>query len=187
MGIIKTIEPRLISQFRGPYWFLSNFYPLPIVINDITYRTSEHAYQAAKFLKDTGERNSVMNIFEPGKAKREADRIVAKFLRPEAGDEDREAVLTPDWDKRKVAIMNTVLRVKFAPGSDMAELLMKTGTTPLLEGNWWHDNDWGSCEPRFRPRERSITCKPECAEAGKNHLGKLLMHIREDLIREEME
>jgi len=188
MGIIKTIDIRTVEQFAGAYHFLSNFYVTPIIINDITYRTSEHAYQAAKFLKDTEERNHILSFAEPGQAKREANRIVAKLNRyqPESAEPadkaDRIAILTPDWEKRKLGIMNFVLRTKFAPGSEMAELLLKIGIAPLLEGNWWHDNYWGSCERKARATKVKVSpCKPECAKPGENHLGRLLMTIRKDL------
>jgi len=187
MGITKVIEIGTIGQFGGAYHFMSNFYVTPIIIKDITYRTSEHAYQAAKFLKDTEERNHVLSFTEPGQAKREANKIVAKLnkYQPESAEPadkaDRIAILTPDWENRKMSIMNFVLQTKFAPGSEMAELLLKTGSRPLLEGNWWHDNYWGSCEPKARRTRKTSPCKTECATLGKNHLGRLLMAIRKDL------
>ena len=187
MGILKVIDIGEVKQFTGAFGFLSNFYLLPIVINDITYRSSEHAYQAAKLVKGTIERTAVMNCITPFQAKKEANRIVAKLnkYQPESAEPadkaDRIAILTPDWEKRKLGIMNFVLRTKFAPGSEMAELLLKTGIRPLLEGNYWHDNYWGSCEPRFQRTDRTSRCTSTCAKPGTNHLGRLLMAIREDL------
>ena len=35
-------------EFRGKYDFLSNFYPVNITIDDITYPSVENAYQAMK-------------------------------------------------------------------------------------------------------------------------------------------
>jgi len=199
MGIIKVIDIRAVNQFTGAFSFLSNFYLHPIVINDITYRSSEHAYQSAKFVKGTIERTAVMNCITPFQAKREADRIIAKLnkYQPESAEPadkaDRIAILTPDWEKKnKLIAMNFVLRVKFAPEvefpggirvqSEMAELLLKTDTAPLFEGNWWHDNYWGSCEPKARAtRVKTSPCRLECSKPGENHLGKLLMAIRKDL------
>lgn len=42
--------------------------------------------------------------------------------------------------------------------------LLSTGTAELVEGNWWNDRYWGVCNGR-----------------GENHLGKILMRIREEL------
>jgi|TARA_R110000824_G_scaffold140016_6_gene305561 ribA/ribD-fused uncharacterized protein len=178
MSIIKSIA---INQFNGAFHFLSNFYLTPIVIEDITYASSEHAYQAKKFLKGTAERESVIAMDTPSGAKREADRITKKLLLPQADEADRAAILTPDWQQRKATFMMRILNVKFAPGSELAELLAKTDKLHLLEGNYWHDNVWGSCEPRFRPRNRSITCSDACLGRGENGLGKILMAIRHSL------
>lgn len=41
---------------------------------------------------------------------------------------------------------------------------MATGNEMLVEGNNWHDKFWGVC-----------------GGEGENHLGKMLMHIRERL------
>ena len=38
----------MIDKFDGEYRFLSNFYVCQVTYNDITYNSSEHAYQAAK-------------------------------------------------------------------------------------------------------------------------------------------
>ena len=39
----------------------------------------------------------------------------------------------------------------------------------LIEGNNWHDVFWGKC-----------SC-PRCNGGGQNHLGKILMKVREEL------
>ena len=64
--------------------------------------------------------------------------------------------------------MRQLLMTKFAwPGEQ--DLLLKTGTAELIEGNWWGDTFWGVFNG-----------------AGQNHLGRLLMEVREfyDLQRE---
>ena len=35
-----------ISEFKGPYYFLSNFYPAKVTYNGVTYRNAEAAFQA---------------------------------------------------------------------------------------------------------------------------------------------
>ena len=37
-----------ISNFKGEYFFLSNFYETPVNIEGITYKNSEAAFQAQK-------------------------------------------------------------------------------------------------------------------------------------------
>jgi predicted NAD-dependent protein-ADP-ribosyltransferase YbiA (DUF1768 family) len=65
--------------------------------------------------------------------------------------------------------MLDLLRIKFAE-AHLAELLLATGEATLVEGNTWHDNDWGAC-----------TCEGCQAEPKHNLLGQLLMQVRSEL------
>ena len=47
---------------------------------------------------------------------------------------------------------------------ELAGLLLSTGNAELIEGNWWNDTFWGICRGK-----------------GENHLGKILMNIRNQL------
>lgn len=40
----------MIKEFRGKYYFLSNFYEAPITYEGITYQNNEAAFQSAKVL-----------------------------------------------------------------------------------------------------------------------------------------
>lgn len=75
----------------------------------------------------------------------------------------------PDFDLIKVEIMRDLLEQKFYPGSDLAGQLMSTGFVDIIEGNTWGDTFWGVCRGK-----------------GENHLGKLLMKIRENLQQESL-
>lgn len=68
-----------------------------------------------------------------------------------------------DWDSVRLSTMEEILRIKFK-GPTMSTRLLKTGEVELVEGNWWGDTFWGVCRGE-----------------GENHLGKLLMKIREEL------
>lgn len=107
----------------------------------------EHAYQAAKTF-DPHMRETIASANTPAEAKRLA----------------RKVVLRHDWSDVKLSIMEELLRLKFARGSDLAQQLLNTGDQELVEVNWWNDTFWGVCNGR-----------------GANHLGKLLMKIREEL------
>jgi predicted NAD-dependent protein-ADP-ribosyltransferase YbiA (DUF1768 family) len=48
-------------------------------------------------------------------------------------------------------------------------MLLSTGDMELTEGNWWHDNFYGSC-----------SCV-KCGGKGQNNLGKILMDVRLNL------
>jgi ribA/ribD-fused uncharacterized protein len=72
------------------------------------------------------------------------------------------------WDPDvKIDIMRSILRLKFATPF-MSGLLLGTRDAPLVEGNTWGDRFWGVCRGQ-----------------GENHLGRLLMEIREE-IRQEL-
>jgi ribA/ribD-fused uncharacterized protein len=75
----------------------------------------------------------------------------------------RHLELRPDWDQVKLGIMEQLLKSKFSdPDLDVA--LRKLRGVELIEGNWWGDTYWGVCNG-----------------VGENHLGKLLMKIRDYL------
>ena len=71
----------------------------------------------------------------------------------------------PDWEKRKLKIMEICLSQKFTqePFNSMLKL---TGDEELQEGNNWGDEFWG------------VNLK---TGKGQNHLGKLIMLIRDRL------
>lgn len=83
----------------------------------------------------------------------------------------RKVTLRPDWEQAKLDVMRVVLRMKFRNDGLRAKLLA-TGDATLTEGNVWHDNFWGVC-----------TC-PKC-RGGQNHLGRLLMLLRDELRKEQ--
>lgn len=60
-----------------------------------------------------------------------------------------------------------MLRLKFAPHTTMAQMLVSTGDIRLVETNVWHDQFWGDC-----------TCPRHSAIPGTNMLGELLMALR---------
>ena len=57
-----------IDRFMNEFDFLSNFYEADVDYEGITWRTSEHAYQAMKTL-DQNQRLNMTEIYMPGDAK----------------------------------------------------------------------------------------------------------------------
>jgi ribA/ribD-fused uncharacterized protein len=72
--------------------------------------------------------------------------------------------MRPDWEQVKILIMTSLVRDKFTRHQDLKEQLLATGDAELIEGNWWGDTFWGVCKGK-----------------GENHLGKVLMKVREEL------
>lgn len=76
----------------------------------------------------------------------------------------RKVDLREDWETVKIDVMRDVLKSKFSLNSELREKLIATGDVELIEGNHWNDRFWGVCRGK-----------------GQNHLGKLLMELREIL------
>jgi ribA/ribD-fused uncharacterized protein len=117
-----------INFFRGRYDFLSNFYVREIVYNGFTYKSTEHAYQAAKAI-DPLIHDVIAAADTPGQSK----KLVRKIQ------------IREDWAEVKDKIMLDVLRLKFKH-YDLRSKLLATGNATLIEGNTWGDVYWGVCE-----------------------------------------
>jgi hypothetical protein len=89
--------------------------------------------------------------------------VMKALTAQEAKHMGRSIALRSDWESVKLGVMEDLLRLKFA-NREVANLLLLTGSEELVEGNWWGDTFWGVCHG-----------------IGENHLGRLLMKIREDI------
>ncbi len=143
-----------VPKFNGKFKFLSNFEPCEVTFEGVTYPSTEHAYQAAKTLDPKIRALFLLPSVTAGKAKR-----MAKTMK-----------VREDWNDVRVGVMEGLLRQKFAPGTPLALELAALKDHDICEGNYWHDNFWGSC-----------TCA-KCADKGENVLGKLLMKLRDELL-----
>jgi len=92
------------------------------------------------------------------------ERFANIMLKPgDAKRMGRRVNIRPDWESVKLEVMLNLLREKFKC-ADMRKKLLATGDAELTEGNNWNDTFWGVCNGR-----------------GNNHLGKLLMQVRNEL------
>lgn len=146
---------KAINKFYGDYFFLSNFYECVVVYKGLTYFSSEAAYQAAKCYYITDKVK--FTDLTAAKAK--------KF--------GKEVTMVSNWDIIKYYVMYEILLQKFK-NPELKEKLLQTYPLELIEGNNWHDNDWGDC---YCSKCQSIQ--------GHNHLGKLLMYIRSNYKKDE--
>ncbi len=143
-----------IESFSGAHRFLSNFWPVQVELEGEIYPSTEQAYKAAKTLnKEARER---IRNFTPNK--RELENQIRDVL---ATVEIRE-----DWtDETRLHVMENLLVQKFdGRDPELRQKLLDTGDMELVEGNTWGDTFFGVCDG-----------------VGENHLGKLLMKIRDSL------
>jgi hypothetical protein len=111
----------------------------------------EHAYQAAKTL-DLEARERIRKAPTPGEAKKLGRRVE----------------LRDGWAEMRLEVMEAMLRMKFRD-PDLRRKLYWTRERELVEGNRWGDTFWG------KTRDETGTWQ------GKNHLGEILMRIREEI------
>ena len=134
-----------------PYYEFTNFYPAPIDLDGKTWPTTEHYFQAQKFIGTS------------------YPEVIRNFDRPrQAFDLSRNPTVSRwrrnDWEEIKIAIMKKALLAKFTQHKRLRQMLLNTGDNMLIEhtpyDKFWGDGGDGS---------------------GQNHLGLLLMEIRHDL------
>jgi len=140
-----------IDKFRDKFSFLSNFF------YHGKKETNEHFFQAMK-CKNFEDMIRIIEAKDPKEAKKLGQTIEIR----------------DDWEEIKDFIMILGLWMKFDDNQTLAVKLLNTGDIELVEGNYWHDNYWGSC-----------TCE-NCKDKEKhNRLGKLLMIVRDVMLRLE--
>jgi ribA/ribD-fused uncharacterized protein len=116
-----------VRGFFGPYRFLSNFHFVDVIYEGEKYRTTEHAYQASKFL-DLDKRRYIQSLETP----REARRV------------GQQPGMREDWDIVKIPNMYDFNCQKYVVPY-LTELLLNTDDAYLEETNHWGDVFWGVC------------------------------------------
>lgn len=140
-----------ILGFFGEHRWLSNFWLASVTFEGAEYPSTEAAYQAAKSL-DPEIRAQFQDL-------RGTSMQVGKAARKLG----RKLTVRPDWDHVKFDVMLKVTREKYKH-PDLKALLLATGDAYLEETNDWGDQFWGVC--------RGV---------GTNHLGVILMRVRQEL------
>ncbi|RBO85153.1 NADAR family protein [Nocardia puris] len=143
----------VVEEFRGSYFFLSNFSRHPVRWEGRRFPTAEHAFAAAK-TTDPGWVERIQAAPDPRSAKALG----------------RECPLRPGWDDDRRRVMAEIVASKFNHDGALIEQLLGTGTRLLIEGNSWGDHFWG----------RSVQ-RGARVPVGANHLGRILMQVRRGL------
>ena len=138
----------VVYHKNGPieYKEFSNFYPCTVVYQRTVFQSSEQAYQWAKAA--TSEDRARVERTANGAAAKKVGKAITK---------------RPRWNQVKIQVMRDVLLCKFVQNEVLADLLVGTGTHPIVELAPWGDKFWG------------------CDSAGQNQLGLALEAVREIL------
>lgn len=116
----------MINEFRGKYYFLSNFSSSLISYNGLVYFNAEAAFQAAKCDNDLAK--FAFTKLDPSSAKKRG----------------RQVSLRSDWEEIKEQVMYDICYAKFTQNPSLGKKLIETGEEPLEEGNEWGDRIWGT-------------------------------------------
>ncbi|KAJ7110380.1 DUF1768-domain-containing protein, partial [Mycena crocata] len=148
-------QPReriLFYERANPHYGFTNFSPHTVKHNGKMYPTSEHLFQASKFLET-----------RPDIA--EKIRTASKFPRDAfTAARVHKAYQHPDWLKMNIAKMEIVVWLKFTQHADLKQELLDTGDAELVEDSA-EDAFWGIGKDG----------------KGKNELGKALERLRSQL------
>eukprot|EP01116_Phalansterium_solitarium_P018856 TRINITY_DN5121_c0_g1_i2.p1 TRINITY_DN5121_c0_g1~~TRINITY_DN5121_c0_g1_i2.p1 ORF type:complete len:159 (+),score=36.25 TRINITY_DN5121_c0_g1_i2:93-569(+) len=105
----------------------SNFSRHPIELDGKTWPTTEHYFQAMKFV-GTPHEEAVRQADGPGESARMG--------------RDRARPLRPDWETVKDGIMEKACYAKFTQHADIRKVLLSTGDAKLIE-HTRNDSYWG--------------------------------------------
>ena len=137
-----------------PYYEFTNFYRAPVDIDGQHWPSTEHYFQAQKFVG-----TPYSEVIRGLSSAREAfqlsrDPAVSRWRRS-------------DWDSVKDDVMLKALRCKFAQHPNLMKKLWETGDRELIEhttnDSYWADGGGGG--------------------KGLNKLGKLLMKVRDEIVK----
>jgi len=120
-------EPIKFYHLNKPYGFFSNFAGYAIYLKGKIWPTSEHYFQAMKFV-NTPHEEQIRQAQTP----REAAQM----------GRDRNRPLRPDWEVIKDDIMREALYAKFTQHPDLNEKLLATVNAKIVE-HTTNDSYWG--------------------------------------------
>jgi predicted NAD-dependent protein-ADP-ribosyltransferase YbiA (DUF1768 family) len=101
-----------IVKFVGEHYFLSNFYSAPVKLGNLTFKSNEAAFQAAKYKVMTGTQQeqyayiaAILECDKPGDTKKLGKRV---------------SIDLDKWEQIKVRCMRDIVRAKLRRSKDQA-------------------------------------------------------------------
>jgi ribA/ribD-fused uncharacterized protein len=138
-----------INFYTPKFYVFNNFSAHAIDFRGEFYPTAEHAYQAAKCTDPDG-REAIRRARSP---------LQAKIL----ANETYRAAKDPNWERKKVAVVEEILRAKLAQHVEARDALRESGHEDIVEDSptdyFWGEGVDGS---------------------GQNVFGKLWMKLRDE-------
>ena len=138
-----------VNFYTPKFYVFDNFSAHAIELNGKLYPTAEAAYQAAQCTNPKGK-EAIRSARSPKQAKVLANEVY-------------KAAKDPDWESKKVEMMEKILRAKLAQHPEVADALKQSGDEDIIE-NSPVDYFWGA----------------GADGSGQNMLGKLWMKLRDE-------
>lgn len=147
----------------------SSFYDTTFKLDDVEYKSAEHALQAIK-AKTFGDETHFAKILKAKSAQsaKSFGKKVEKF--------DEKV-----WDEKKEEAMRSIVRAKFTQNPELRKKLLESENKILANADP-RDQYWG-----IGTSAGTAIAKVPSKWKGENKLGKLLMELRETLRAEEKE
>ncbi|CAD6884509.1 unnamed protein product [Tilletia caries] len=148
---LKALSPPEIRFYdsKQPYYFLTNFFPSPIVYSGTHFATAEAFFQAAKF-------DFVPELQEEISGAEWPRRVLEKA-------QIHSQLVSPGWSERRLEIMRIAQILKYTQNPQLLQRLLQTCGAKLIEDSRI-DSFWGIGNGN-----------------GCNHLGQILMEVRDQL------
>ena len=138
------------QMFSGQLSFLANDYPCRIQMSVLGH---SYVFQNAEAAFQAGK---CLNPMQVAQIAQTADPSKARQM-------GKRVTVRSDWETYRVAWMKQVLKCKFTQNDLLMRKLTSTYPLPLSNTNLTGDTFWGIS-----------------SGSGKNHLGRILMEIREE-------
>ena len=157
--IIEDIMKKITTFTTETTRFLSNFYPHK-KDGGLYPHHLQIVYEGIVF-------DCVENAYQAAKTKdKDLRRKISRMSPYEAKafweKKEHQKYLADGWAERRLDIMQDLVKQKFCNHPALKQLLLDTKDAILEEGNDWGDTFWGICNGK-----------------GENHLGKILMQVRQ--------
>jgi ribA/ribD-fused uncharacterized protein len=146
----------------------SNFYETTFVLDDVEYKSAEHAFQGIK-AKTFGDEEMFGKIVKAKSA--QSAKSFGKKIK-----DFKEDV----WEAKKEDVMRTIVRAKFTQNLELRKKLLET-EDKLLANADARDKYWG-----IGTSASTSIAKDPRKWKGENKLGKLIMEIRTELKAESV-
>jgi len=141
------------SMYQCQLFPLDNFSAFGFEMNGEYFQTSEHAFQYLKFMETNKD---IANIIKKSYSPNDARRIA----------HENKKYKSPNWSNIKYNNMEKVLRLKLRQNPIVKECLLNTNDYIIAECCIDEDTDWGI----------------DNNNEGNNHLGKIWMKIRDEIM-----